>query len=431
MPKTIQANLFHEGSTCPYCQESITSGQRIIICPDCSSVQHDLCWGHNDGCASYHCDNKVTTSQPGNFRPEITITDHDLTNIKVPPKPKKQSSEEVAKSFMPDVKQKHSILAIFALVIATISLFGIVGIFSQQIFFFIFALIVAIIATLLGVISLVRINSNRKISGGITAVVSILFSSLMIIGYFLLLHLASNQKIMEQRIDLKMSNMPSEEQLKTLAPDKADALRANAVIKCSESGFFSNLTFGSGVITKIKNKKAFILTNKHVIGITGDKIKPNSKISVALYNGESSTASVAWLAPGTIDIAIIACEVLTLDDLITIKVKPTILAPSQQVFAIGNPMNFFWSYTEGVISSIRTKQIASHAIKVYQTQTPINQGNSGGGLYTMHGSLIGINTWTLNKSLAEGLNFSISSKSIVELLGDRAQEFLSLEEVKK
>ena len=55
-------------------------------------------------------------------------------------------------------------------------------------------------------------------------------------------------------------------------------------------------------------------------------------------------------------------------------------------------------------------------VTVYQTQTPINQGNSGGGLYNMRGELVGINTWTQDKAHAEGLSFAISAQSVVDLL---------------
>lgn len=423
MPTTITANTFHEGSTCPFCQESISSGQSIIICPDCGAVQHDLCWNHNDGCSSYHCDKKVSSSQPG-FQPELTITEHDLAKVRVPEKPKHQTPEEVAKAYTPTTSAKLSILSVISLIFAFLGLIGIIGLVIQQVAFFVISLMIALLAVLLGVIALVRINLNPKISGGIIAVITISLSCLIIAGDFIVLHFVTRKETLEQRVNLQMSSMPSEEHLKSLPPSKSSAIKANVVIKCSSSGFFKNLSFGSGVITKIKDKKAFILTNKHVIGVSNEEEHPEKKIMVMLYNGESCTGEIEWLAPGNIDIAIISCEVLTLKDFSPVRVARKTMAPSQQVFAIGNPMNFSWSYTEGVISSIRSKKSSSRDIEVYQTQTPINQGNSGGGLYSMEGILIGINTWTLNKSFAEGLNFSISTKSIVDLLNDRAKEFL-------
>lgn len=54
-------------------------------------------------------------------------------------------------------------------------------------------------------------------------------------------------------------------------------------------------------------------------------------------------------------------------------------------------------------------------MRVIQTQASINPGNSGGGLYDHDGYLLGINTWTTDKSLSEGIGFAISLDSLLEL----------------
>ena len=83
---------------------------------------------------------------------------------------------------------------------------------------------------------------------------------------------------------------------------------------------------------------------------------------------------------------------------------------------MGNPMEHGWTYTKGVISSVRERVVGSLRVKIYQTQTPINQGNSGGGLYDMKGRLVGINSWTLSKHIAENLNFAIAVEAAREAL---------------
>jgi len=55
-------------------------------------------------------------------------------------------------------------------------------------------------------------------------------------------------------------------------------------------------------------------------------------------------------------------------------------------------------------------------IPLIQMQTPLNPGNSGGGLYDKEGFLIGINTWIYSKSVSEGLNFSIAMDGILSIL---------------
>jgi S1-C subfamily serine protease len=53
-------------------------------------------------------------------------------------------------------------------------------------------------------------------------------------------------------------------------------------------------------------------------------------------------------------------------------------------------------------------------VKVFQAQIPLNSGNSGGGLYTAAGELIGINSWTLPKGMVEGMGFSISIENLLD-----------------
>jgi serine protease Do len=82
---------------------------------------------------------------------------------------------------------------------------------------------------------------------------------------------------------------------------------------------------------------------------------------------------------------------------------------------VGNPQDLTWSYTEGIISSIRDSGKESPTYKVFQTQTPINQGNSGGGLYRMNGELVGIIAWTKDKSQSEGIGFAIAYEDFLKL----------------
>jgi len=87
----------------------------------------------------------------------------------------------------------------------------------------------------------------------------------------------------------------------------------------------------------------------------------------------------------------------------------------ESVFAIGNPHRLGWSHTQGVISQIRNQPIDSRQVRVIQTQASINPGNSGGGLYDREGYLLGINTWTADKRVSEGIGFAITLDTLLEL----------------
>jgi S1-C subfamily serine protease len=87
----------------------------------------------------------------------------------------------------------------------------------------------------------------------------------------------------------------------------------------------------------------------------------------------------------------------------------------ETVFAIGNPYQLGWTHTQGVISQMRSQDFDTHRVRVIQMQAAINPGNSGGGLYDSDGYLLGINTWTADKSVSEGIGFAIALDSLLEL----------------
>ena len=85
------------------------------------------------------------------------------------------------------------------------------------------------------------------------------------------------------------------------------------------------------------------------------------------------------------------------------------------MFGIGNPCDLAWTQTRGSVSQIRKQTTQGKDVAVIQTDVAVSSGNSGGGLYDDQGFLIGLNTWTTDKKIAEGLSFAISIDSILDL----------------
>jgi S1-C subfamily serine protease len=207
-----------------------------------------------------------------------------------------------------------------------------------------------------------------------------------------------------------------------LAPDRIRrALEANVFLMVDRQRFLRSESFsGSGILLGTKDGEALILTSRHVVdpSFSRDESKPldpTSSITAFFFDGTSHRAYVWWVEPHGVDLALVATgsnpqEISPPENSGTGVVKI-----GQKVFAVGNPQELSWSYNEGVISGIRETVKGPVRLRVFQTQTPINQGNSGGGLYSADGTLIGIVTWTKDKAQAEGISFAI-----------RYEDFLSL-----
>ena len=90
------------------------------------------------------------------------------------------------------------------------------------------------------------------------------------------------------------------------------------------------------------------------------------------------------------------------------------------VHAIGHPDGQQWTYTQGVISQVRSdfrwkdNNDLQHSATVIQTQTPINPGSSGGPLLDDKVAVVGVNTFF--RAEKQGLNFAISVGEIKRFL---------------
>jgi hypothetical protein len=87
------------------------------------------------------------------------------------------------------------------------------------------------------------------------------------------------------------------------------------------------------------------------------------------------------------------------------------------VFAIGSPRGLESTFTKGIVSA-KDRKLPQFGFKLIQTDAAINQGNSGGPLINSAGEVIGINTMTIDKRLAEGLNFAIAINEVKPLIAD-------------
>jgi S1-C subfamily serine protease len=89
--------------------------------------------------------------------------------------------------------------------------------------------------------------------------------------------------------------------------------------------------------------------------------------------------------------------------------------------AVGNPLGFMSSVTMGIVSAVgRTGGPAGNINDFIQTDTSINQGNSGGALVNIRGEVIGINTWIAsnNSGGSVGLGFAIPINNAKRAIDD-------------
>lgn len=83
-----------------------------------------------------------------------------------------------------------------------------------------------------------------------------------------------------------------------------------------------------------------------------------------------------------------------------------VLRTGQKVVAIGAPKGLDLTISEGIVSSLRKVDDGT----LIQTTAPVSPGSSGGGLFDMHGNLVGIVTFQV--STGQNLNFAAPAEWI-------------------
>jgi serine protease Do len=158
---------------------------------------------------------------------------------------------------------------------------------------------------------------------------------------------------------------------------------------------------GSGFII---NADGTIITNNHVV-------KDAQTVSVTLDDGTQLPAKVIGRDSRT-DIAVLKIDAkkplpyIQLGNSVNVK-------PGEWVVAMGNPFGLGGSVTAGIVSASGRDIGAGPYDQFIQVDAPINQGNSGGPLFTQDGKVIGMNTAILSPSGGSiGIGFAIPSDMI-------------------
>lgn len=144
---------------------------------------------------------------------------------------------------------------------------------------------------------------------------------------------------------------------------------------------------GSGVIV---SAEGHVVTNFHVVEDAG-------AITVMIADRRRQFAASVLGADPVVDIA-----VLKLDVEPDMRFPPLPLGDSgrvrqgDMVFSVGSPFGLDGTFTDGVISSAVPRRISDSAPPLFQTNTILNQGNSGGPLVNVMGEVIGINSAIYN-----------------------------------
>ena len=170
-------------------------------------------------------------------------------------------------------------------------------------------------------------------------------------------------------------------------------------------------SWGTGVVI---SEDGLIITNEHIISDC-------DRVEITCADDSVYEAKLVG-ADNISDLAVLKIEA---EGLVAAEFGESgVLRVGDPVAAIGNPLsqNFRMTLTDGIISAIeRGLSYNGHTMTLLQTNTALNNGNSGGALFNMYGQVIGITNMKMTSSYSsiEGIGFAIPSavvKNVVDSL---------------
>lgn len=207
------------------------------------------------------------------------------------------------------------------------------------------------------------------------------------------------------------------------AVDRVSDAVVGVVNMQESSGFMSpgGEGTGSGVVYKITDNHAYIVTNQHVV--EGAAVG-QSEVDVTLTDGSRVAAELVGEDVLT-DLAILTIDADKVDTVAEFGDSDQLQA-GEPAIAIGNPLSFEGTVTLGIISAVERSlpvdltgngQTDWNA-EVIQTDAAINPGNSGGALLNIQGEVIGINSMKIAQNAVEGIGFAIPTSVVVPVIED-------------
>ena len=164
-------------------------------------------------------------------------------------------------------------------------------------------------------------------------------------------------------------------------------------------------SLGSGFLI---DPRGYIITNAHVVNRA-------SKITVIMADESRHDAELISKSTEN-DLALLKINTNKPLTSVTLGNSGDLLI-GETALAIGNPLGYQHTLTEGVVSAIHRELEIDNDFSLsnlIQVSTPINPGNSGGPLLNINGQVIGINT-AINKA-GQGIGFAIPIDKLKQTL---------------
>ncbi len=170
-----------------------------------------------------------------------------------------------------------------------------------------------------------------------------------------------------------------------------------------------SMSFGAGMLLQATPTGYLFATARHVVNGAGQIATKTPHAMISLESGVWSSADVIATRKD-LDIAIV--WVARHSGAAPFLQPIADARQGEQIFVIGHPEGLRFTLSTGIVSRTENSTL--------QVSAPISPGNSGGPVYDHLGNLVGIVSYTFDKSMspnAENLNFAVTASSLLQEIG--------------
>lgn len=213
---------------------------------------------------------------------------------------------------------------------------------------------------------------------------------------------------LDERVGDGLPRPPTIDEFAHVAPTIRTAMGANVFLRARDGGDGWN---GSGIVIARDGNHVLILTNRHVVE-SDDQLRL-CRLEAMTVAGEARELRVVWRAGRGVDLALVEGTVGDADQLGVMALGGGAALVGASVFAIGNPLGLAWSYSAGTLSAVRQwSTSAGQPLQIFQTDTTISPGSSGGGLWHVDGHLLGVMSFLQQAHVGASAHFALSIAAV-------------------
>jgi len=179
------------------------------------------------------------------------------------------------------------------------------------------------------------------------------------------------------------------------------AMEATAVILAPDAdGDMRGLAIGTGAVIGRGGGRTWVLTNSHVAipylpaGAFRDP-RGAQPVWVYLSDGRNAKGRVRWAGEPPLDVALVSTEIDDGPTPVLVARDVGGLEEGADVFFVPNPFRRGWLLHRGHVLERAPHHTPAGDFSLVVTDLPLQQGDSGSGLFDAAGSLVGINTWAV------------------------------------